>query len=369
MIANEPEVIKVTEQDFQEWKQALPEHLVTISNLHHYTQEDVLYRLTQKYFPEDDNLEPIVLENLEQVAEYVYICKHRTNKNTVKSVSTSTIEDLEDVLGDRVKQRKLSQVLIPPTLLFSYTKKCLDEAEEPVVREKLLRFTQIFNTTSRTGQLALREEAGRQILYLSKKQQAAGLGFKKYIMLDTLQLLMRNVAEKPLKDEKQPSKKKILFLKPFREFPRLVPENVIKRLEEVQKKNLFEEFWILYLDYTAKELTSTSQRIREKDPILFGKLDAKAEELFYITDWVDEYCDLTLDKIVNMLHNISPDYKLPEVTEVKPSDLTKIFRELDHKERALASANSMNYRDLAAKTAKLTKTNFLTNFFKKLFRK
>ena len=62
--------------------------------------------------------------------------------------------------------------------------------------------------------------------------------------------------------------------------------------------NLYEVF----TDYTKKEQRKIAKERREKDPIIFGALkkDGKVlDRLYYICDWVDEYCDLTLDKLVN----------------------------------------------------------------------
>ena len=51
-----------------------------------------------------------------------------------------------------------------------------------------------------------------------------------------------------------------------------------------------------------------------KDPIAFGVVDCasdfgkevsqnsftQSQRMFFITDWVDEYCDLTLDKLIEL---------------------------------------------------------------------
>ena len=42
------------------------------------------------------------------------------------------------------------------------------------------------------------------------------------------------------------------------------------------------------------------EEAKRKDPILFGVL-AGSRKLYYITDWVDEYCDLSLEKFVDTI--------------------------------------------------------------------
>lgn len=40
----------------------------------------------------------------------------------------------------------------------------------------------------------------------------------------------------------------------------------------------------------------------KKDPILFGVI-RNSDKLYYIADWVDEYCDLTLEKMFETLQD------------------------------------------------------------------
>ena len=55
-----------------------------------------------------------------------------------------------------------------------------------------------------------------------------------------------------------------------------------------------------------KETRRVQAERREKDPILFGTFQNEEskfilDRFYYIADWVDEYCDLTLDKLINEL--------------------------------------------------------------------
>ncbi|HEY8094921.1 MAG TPA: hypothetical protein VIE65_02365 [Methylobacter sp.] len=51
----------------------------------------------------------------------------------------------------------------------------------------------------------------------------------------------------------------------------------------------------------AKAYSETKAEIEaRKDPILFGMIKGR-RILYYICDWVDEYCDLTLDQIADTI--------------------------------------------------------------------
>lgn len=85
----------------------------------------------------------------------------------------------------------------------------------------------------------------------------------------------------------------------MKNYPREIPDEMI---DVVQKtKGLFDEFYVLFTDYSG-ELEKEVEK--ERDPILFGGFctksrDIVADRFYYLGDWIDEYCDLTLDKLVS----------------------------------------------------------------------
>lgn len=94
-------------------------------------------------------------------------------------------------------------------------------------------------------------------------------------------------------------------------FPRLLPRNVLKKLKECQDKNLFDEYYILFTDYTDEELLPDSEKEKRKinkDPILFGAINEGPGRFYFIADWEDEYCDITLNKFLLQLQSVKKDY-------------------------------------------------------------
>lgn len=84
-------------------------------------------------------------------------------------------------------------------------------------------------------------------------------------------------------------------------YEREIPDDVVETLGKV--KGLFDRFYVVYTDYSKKETRRVKAERREKDPILFGTFQNEEskfilDRFYYIADWVDEYCDLTLDKLV-----------------------------------------------------------------------
>lgn len=88
-------------------------------------------------------------------------------------------------------------------------------------------------------------------------------------------------------------------------FMHVIPDEVIKAKETIDKLEVFDNYVILHYDpdkkgYKMTEKEKEQEYKRKKDPILFGVI-AGVRKLYYIGDWIDEYCDLTLETIVDTL--------------------------------------------------------------------
>lgn len=95
-------------------------------------------------------------------------------------------------------------------------------------------------------------------------------------------------------------------------FTRLIPADVIKEKEKADQLQIFDNYVILHFDPEDKGSKKTKEEIteeRKKDPILFG-LILDSQKLYYIADWIDEYCDLTWDKVLEILGDKEEDHLL-----------------------------------------------------------
>ena len=71
---------------------------------------------------------------------------------------------------------------------------------------------------------------------------------------------------------------------------------------------------------------------RSRDPILFGVLKSDknnvvVDRFYYLGDWVDEYCDLTLDKMVNEVRE--KNGKSIQHTINTPEDIEELKKQLN----------------------------------------
>lgn len=225
---------------------------------------------------------------------------------------------------------------ISATLLFKFVKSKLTKLQQQELKKRLSKLASLLKYSEEMQQWAVYEESAKKILEITREQEADLLGIDKFVMKKDVEKFIYSVREK------------IVKLKEFSEFPRIVPVRVQKRLKELQVKGLFDEYWILYTDLTApaEEIKSNKQRIKEKDPILFGKFNNVPDKLYYIADWIDEYCDLTFDKLTDKLANLDPEYQVDFIEDISPKYVARIKKEILDKQARLKATKQSNYKDL-----------------------
>lgn len=78
-------------------------------------------------------------------------------------------------------------------------------------------------------------------------------------------------------------------------FVKVIPSDIVNLKKELDTKELFDNYVVLHYDPNndATDITELEKEIK-KDPILFGLLE-NSKKLYYIGDWKDDYCDLTLE--------------------------------------------------------------------------
>lgn len=100
-------------------------------------------------------------------------------------------------------------------------------------------------------------------------------------------------------------------------FVRPIPKEVTDKIAEADKLEVFDNYVILHYDPKGKSRQDTAkEEAKKRDPIVFGVI-AGSTKLYYITDWIDEYCDLTLEKFVDTLKITKDDLVIDEEEKAK----------------------------------------------------
>jgi len=111
-----------------------------------------------------------------------------------------------------------------------------------------------------------------------------------------------------------------LSLDYIKNFSRPIPQEVVNKISKLNELEIFDNYVVLHYDPAKTAYKETEyERAKRKDPIIFG-LIAGSKKLYYITDWIDEYCDLTLEKFVDTLGIKKENLYIDGVKEDNASD-------------------------------------------------
>ena len=107
-------------------------------------------------------------------------------------------------------------------------------------------------------------------------------------------------------------------------FTRPMPQNVVDKIAKINQLEVFDNYVVLYYDPDGKIYKETAkEEAKRKDPIIFGVI-AGSEKLYYVADWIDEYCDLTLEAFIDAIgvkkDELHMDY---DPSKVKKEDNSK----------------------------------------------
>lgn len=117
-----------------------------------------------------------------------------------------------------------------------------------------------------------------------------------------------------------------LALTYIKNFSRPLPQEVIDTIKKANDLRVFDNYVILHYDPKGESYKPTEKEIaKKKDPILFGVI-AGSNKLYYVTDWIDETCDLTLEKFVDTLGIDKETLKIDEEINVGEKKTVKTVK-------------------------------------------
>ena len=116
-------------------------------------------------------------------------------------------------------------------------------------------------------------------------------------------------------------------------YERELPDEIVNVVEKVGP--LFNQMYVVFTDYTGKVERQVEKSLRSRDPILFGVFQdlvsqSVVERFYYLGDWVDEYCDLTFDKMVSEIRPVRKSSVLHKIST--PQDIEELKKQLNNLE-------------------------------------
>lgn len=176
---------------------------------------------------------------------------------------------------------------------------------------------ELLNKYKITGQ----KKGIRKILFhlecIEKEREIVKMGIDTFIYRDDIEEYIDTVAKDTVK---------IIELE---NYEREIPDEIVELIGRVKDK--FDQLYVVFTDYTGKVARRVEKERRSQDPILFGtfqNLQSRTviDRFYYLGDWEDEYCDLTLDKMVNETEHTGKRNIVKTIST--PSDIKELKEQL-----------------------------------------
>lgn len=201
-------------------------------------------------------------------------------------------EDVKETiqLGDQV----FDLDSVTPSTYFNYVKGLKKKVEYEEYDQLISTTMKMLKKTTLTGQTAMAKELTHHLELALRELDAAKDGFDIFVDRKDVEKYINNVEGKAVK------------IIEIENYEREIPDDIIDKIELARKH--FDQLYIFFTDYTKKETKKVAKARRDKDPVMFGAFHDTGvntdttvyleDRLFFIADWVEDKCDLTLEEIV-----------------------------------------------------------------------
>jgi hypothetical protein len=160
--------------------------------------------------------------------------------------------------------------------------------EIAIVVERAVGYELAMTNAKKAGQEALFEKLAAGINAFRMETQLVAMGLTKFVSEEDIVRFYKQ-------------SQRGLRLDYVRNFARTIPETVVALKTRADELGIFDAYVVLHYDPNAKSFAETEkEKAARKDPILFGLMSGR-RVLYFVGDWVDELCDLTLDQIAETL--------------------------------------------------------------------
>ena len=219
-----------------------------------------------------------------------------------------------------------------PYQYFQFVKSKVNKMNDENLNKLYSISSELLEKYKKTGQVKAAKKLAFHVKSILKEKEIIDLGITKFVYRDDIENYIDNIAKDVVK---------IIELK---NYPREIPDELVETIEKT--KDIFDEMYVLFTDYTGEVEKKVE---KERDPILFGSfidrtVDEMSQRMYYLGDWIDEYCDLTLDKLVSQTNkSIVKEISIPNNTNELINQLNKI-QELNNEEFRMTSDNIKSHK-------------------------
>lgn len=159
-------------------------------------------------------------------------------------------------------------------------------------KKHIKEFQALITTAENAGQADYAEKLKYELAVYYQEMKLYKAGFLNYVTEAQMIKALTNADKK-------------FRLDWIQNFNRSIPAPIVKVKTDLDNElKAFDNYIIMHYDpFNKNDVMTKTQKKKEiekaKDPILFGVI-AGSRKLYVIADWIDEYCDLTFDKLTDM---------------------------------------------------------------------
>lgn len=206
-------------------------------------------------------------------------------------------------LSEKIKSSFAQNIIEIDVLEFFREVKGITKKNSEIYKDRLNGYIIALKNTDLSGQKALKEKL------------LCNFVINKYESVLYANGLFHVITEDQLIEFYKKTEKGVT-LTYMKNYTGIIPSEVCKKIKEINELEIFDNYVILHYDPQKKSYKQTIEEkqkevAKRKDPILFGVIKG-SDKLYYVTDWIDEYCDLTLDKFAETIQVDKDLLKLPD---------------------------------------------------------
>lgn len=179
------------------------------------------------------------------------------------------------------KKKQLKQINEPLRVIDFFDMIHVEVGKEKEFIESISGYFKMLDNACKMNQTSQIDSICQKLLIHFYESVLAVHGYNRYISFSNLE---------QLKNEG----KRVIDIDYIANFNRVIPNEVVEKKLNCDDLHVFDNYCVMYYDPTGQTYSRTATA--KRDPILFGVIN-HSERLYYIADWEDELCDLTLDRI------------------------------------------------------------------------
>ena len=203
----------------------------------------------------------------------------------------SLVDNIKDFFSKKIQQNKEKKIANKfDVIKFFSDVKLSAEDEATKYRDRLAEYVNCIGIAEKSGQIALKEKLFNNLVINKYETILFSKGLVKAVTEETIVKLAKDSP-------------KALALDYIQNYIRNIPISVIKKKLEIDQLEIFDNYVILHYDPNGVSYAQTNkekEKKKKRDPIMFGVIEGSTK-LYYIDSWEDEYCDLTWDKMVDII--------------------------------------------------------------------